>query len=79
MAGHTARVTRFENEALNLTFLKNKKFKNNLVEKIIKKPYETYLKGKKFGGFSKKIPIFSDYQNLGHRHYFPQITFHVFC
>ena len=22
--------------------------------------------------------IFSDYQNLDHRHYFPQIIFHVF-
>ena len=43
-------------------------------------PYETYLNGTKFGGFSKKSPYFhfSDYQNLGHRHYFPQITFHIF-
>ena len=36
-------------------------------------PYETYLIGTKFGGFLKKIPIFSDYQNLGHRHYFPKL------
>ena len=41
--------------------------------------YETYLNGTKVGGFSTtKNTIFSDYQKLGHRHYFPQIIFHVF-
>ena len=28
--------------------------------------------------FFEKNTIFSDYQNLSHRHYFPQIIFHEF-
>ena len=28
--------------------------------------------------FQQKNTIFSDYQNLGHLHYFPQIIFKVF-
>ena len=51
---------------------------NKMIFKRIDVPYETYLNGTKVGGFSKKKTIFSDYQNLGHRHYFPQIFFHEF-
>ena len=55
----------------------------NCVAAVLVVPYETYLNGTMYEirRFFEKILIFSDYQNLGHRHlhYFPQIIFHVFC